>query len=238
MSRVSGPPLILIVEDDPKTSALLKVYLEREGYQTRSAADGAQAVEIAQHHAPALIVLDLMIPKLDGLEVCRRIRQTSEVPILMLTARVEEVDKLVGLSIGADDYVTKPFSPREVIARVKAILRRTAPKAPGTTPKILAAGDLVVDESKARVTVKGKPVALTAIELRLLVTLMRSPGTVLSRAHLLDALYTQDAVHVLDRTVDVHIGRLRDKIEPAPSQPTYVLTIRGLGYKFRDEDDA
>ncbi len=238
MSRVSGPPLILIVEDDPKTSALLKVYLDREGYQTRSAADGAQAVEIAQRHAPALIVLDLMIPKLDGLEVCRRIRQTSEVPILMLTARVEEVDKLVGLSIGADDYVTKPFSPREVVARVKAILRRTTPKAPETTPKILAAGDLVVDEAKAKVTLKGKTVSLTAIELRLLVTLMRSPGVVLSRAHLLDSLYTQDAVHVLDRTVDVHIGRLRDKIEPLPSQPTYVLTIRGLGYKFRDEDAA
>lgn len=238
MSRVSGPPLILIVEDDPKTSALLKVYLEREGYQTRSAADGALAVEMAQRHAPALIVLDLMIPKLDGLEVCRRIRQASEVPILMLTARVEEIDKLVGLSIGADDYVTKPFSPREVVARVKAILRRAAPKSPVTTSKILTAGDLIVDEAKAKVTLKGKPVALTAIELRLLVRLMRSPGTVFSRAQLLDALYTQDSVHVLDRTVDVHIGRLRDKIEPAPSQPAYLLTIRGLGYKFRDEDDA
>lgn len=238
MSRVSGLPLILIVEDDPKTSALLKVYLEREGYQTRTAADGAQAVELAQRHAPALIVLDLMIPKLDGLEVCRRIRQASEVPILMLTARVEEVDKLVGLSIGADDYVTKPFSPREVVARVKAILRRTAPKAPETTPKILAAGNMVVDEAKAKVTLKGKLIALTAIELRLLVTLMRSPGTVFSRGQLLDALYAQDAVHVLDRTVDVHIGRLRDKIEPAPSHPIYVLTVRSLGYKFRDEDDA
>jgi len=238
MSRVSGPPLILIVEDDPKTSALLKVYLEREGYQTRTAADGAQAVELAQRHTPALIVLDLMIPKLDGLEVCRRIRRVSEVPILMLTARVEEVDKLVGLSIGADDYVTKPFSPREVVARVKAILRRAAPKPEGAVSKPLASGDLLVDESKAKVTLKGKAVSLTAIELRLLARLMRSPGVVFSRAQLLDALYTQDAVHVLDRTVDVHIGRLRDKIEPAPSQPTYVLTVRGLGYKFRDEDDA
>lgn len=234
---MNATPLILIVEDDPKTSALLKVYLERDGYQTRSAADGALAVELAQRHAPALIVLDLMIPKLDGLEVCRRIRQTSDVPILMLTARVEELDKLVGLSIGADDYVTKPFSPREVVARVKAILRRTAPKAPETAPKVLTAGDLIVDEAKAKVTLKGKPVSLTAIELRLLVRLMRSPGTVFSRGQLLDALYTQDAVHVLDRTVDVHIGRLRDKIEAAPSQPRYVLTVRGIGYKFREEDD-
>lgn len=233
---MSTPPLVLIVEDDPKTANLLKVYLEREGFQTRAAADGAQAVDIAQRHAPALIVLDLMIPKLDGLEVCRRIRQSSEVPILMLTARVDEVDKLVGLSIGADDYVTKPFSPREVVARVKAILRRTAPKPDGQAAKALASGDLVVDETKAKVTLKGKPVALTAIELRLLVKLMRSPGTVFSRNQLLDAIYTQDTVHVLDRTVDVHIGRLRDKIEPTPSQPIYVLTVRGLGYKFRDED--
>jgi DNA-binding response OmpR family regulator len=230
--------LVLIVEDDPKTANLLKVYLEREGYQTRSAADGAHAVEIAQRHSPALIVLDLMIPKLDGLEVCRRIRQTSDVPILMLTARVDEVDKLVGLSIGADDYVTKPFSPREVVARVKAILRRTAHKPESAGPKILASGDLVVDEAKAKITLNGKPVSLTAIELRLLVKLMRSPGSVFSRSQLLDAIYTQDTVHVLDRTVDVHIGRLRDKIEPAPAQPTYVLTVRGLGYKFRDEDDA
>ncbi|MFZ5863908.1 MAG: response regulator [Nitrospirota bacterium] len=233
---MSAAPLILVVEDDPKTSNLLKVYLEREGYHTRSATDGAQAVEIAQRHAPALIILDLMIPKLDGLEVCRRIRQTSDVPILMLTARVEEVDKLVGLSIGADDYVTKPFSPREVVARVKAILRRTAHKLASAGAKPLSSGDLVLDETKAKVTVKGKPVSLTAIELRLLARLMRAPGTVFSRSQLLDALYTQDGVHVLDRTVDVHIGRLRDKIEPVPSQPVYVLTVRGLGYKFRDED--
>jgi DNA-binding response OmpR family regulator len=233
---VSSNPLVLIVEDDAKTAHLLKVYLEREGYQTRAAADGAQAVDIAQRHHPALIILDLMIPKLDGLEVCRRIRQASDTPILMLTARVEEVDKLVGLSIGADDYVTKPFSPREVVARVKAILRRAAPKPEGASAKVLASGDLSVDEAKAKVTLKGKSVPLTAIELRLLVRLMRSPGNVFSRAQLLDALYTQDTVHVLDRTVDVHIGRLRDKIEPTPSQPTYVLTVRGLGYKFRDED--
>jgi DNA-binding response OmpR family regulator len=233
---MSATPLILIVEDDPKTSNLLKVYLEREGFQTRAAADGAQAVDLAQRHSPALIVLDLMIPKLDGLEVCRRIRQTSDVPILMLTARVEEVDKLVGLSLGADDYVTKPFSPREVVARVKAILRRTAPKADGRAAKALTSEDLVVDEAKAKVTLKGKPIALTAIELRLLVKLMRSPGTVFSRNQLLDALYAQDTVHVLDRTVDVHVGRLRDKIEPSPSQPTYVLTVRGLGYKFRDDE--
>ena len=233
---MSTPPLILIVEDDPKTSNLLKVYLEREGFQTRAAGDGAQAVDIAQRHPPALIVLDLMIPQLDGLEVCRRLRQSSEVPILMLTARVDEVDKLVGLSIGADDYVTKPFSPREVVARVKAILRRAAPKEDGKAPKVLVSGDLVVDEAKAKVTLKGKPVVLTAIELRLLVRLMRSPGTVFSRSQLLDAIYTHDTVHVLDRTVDVHIGRLRDKIESSPSQPIYVLTVRGLGYKFRDQD--
>ncbi len=231
-------PLVLIVEDDLKTANLLKVYLEREGYQTRAAADGAQAVDIAQRLSPALVVLDLMIPKLDGLEVCRRIRQISEVPILMLTARVEEVDKLVGLSVGADDYVTKPFSPREVVARVKAILRRAAPKPDGGTQKVMVSGDLVVEESKARVTLKGRPVQLTAIELRLLVKLMRSPGTVFSRGQLLDSIYTQDTVHVLDRTVDVHVGRLRDKIEPTPAQPTYVLTVRGLGYKFRDKDEA
>lgn len=237
MTRVQTGPLILVVEDDPKTSALLTVYLEREGYQSRSAADGLSAIELAQRHHPALVVLDLMIPKLDGIEVCRRIRQTSDVPILMLTARVDEVDKLVGLSIGADDYVTKPFSPREVVARVKAILRRTSVKAPAGAP-VLTSRDVTVDQDKAKVTVKGKVVVLTAIEFRLLVRLMNSPGTVFSRAQLLDALYTQDAVHVLDRTVDVHIGRLRDKIEPIPSQPTYILTVRGLGYKFRDEDDG
>lgn len=222
--------LILIAEDDRKTASLLALYLGRAGYRTVEAFDGEGALALARELEPSLIVLDLMLPRLDGWEVCRRIRAFSDVPILILTARDEESERVAGLSLGADDYVVKPFSPREVVARVEAILRRTR-AAPPTHH-----GDLVVERDKKRVLVSGEPVSLTPSEFKLLDILVRHPGTVFSREELLNHLYPRgDAV--VDRVVDVHIGKLRQKIEPNPAAPRYILTVRGFGYRFADRED-
>ncbi|MCZ6876008.1 MAG: response regulator transcription factor [bacterium] len=225
---------ILIVEDDQKTAALVALYLEREGFLTVHAADGQQALDFAEKHAPMFVVLDLMLPKVDGWEICQRIRQRSDVPILILTAREEEMDRVHGLSIGADDYVVKPFSPRELVARVKAIIRRTHPEA--IRPKaVLSLHGLVLDQEKYRVTVQNIAVSLTPLEFKLLQALMTSPGRVLSRGELLQFLYPGGEA-VIDRVIDVHIGKLRQKIEPDPSTPFFILTVRGMGYRFADRD--
>ena len=224
---------ILIVEDDKKTASLIKLYLEREGFQTVIASDGQQALELAEQHRPVFVILDLMLPVLDGWEVCRRLRQSFDVPILILTARGEEVDRVSGLTLGADDYVVKPFSPRELVARVKAILRRGRLEAPGQE-KVLSFEELILDIEKHKVTLEGRPVLLTPHEFKLLQTLMAAPGKVFAREELLDRLYSRNEATVIDRVVDVHIGKLRQKIEKDPSNPRYILTVRGIGYQFAE----
>jgi DNA-binding response OmpR family regulator len=232
-SKDSNP--ILIVEDDRKTASLVALYLEREGFKTVVACDGHQALELARRHNPVFVVLDLMLPKMDGWEVCRTIRRSSDVPILILTAREEEMDRILGLSLGADDYVVKPFSPRELVARVKAILRRTRSESRDQR-NLLSFGDLVLDLQKRRVTLDNRPISLTRFEYNLLATLMAAPGKIFSREELLTCLYpTGEAV--IDRVIDVHIGKLRQKIEDNLSNPQYILTVRGLGYCFADKRD-
>jgi DNA-binding response OmpR family regulator len=221
---------VLVVDDDHKLISLVRMYLEREGYPVLAAYDGPQALEMFDRHKPGFVILDLMLPKIDGVTLCRRIRETSAVPILMLTAKVEEVDKLVGLSVGADDYVTKPFSPRELVARVRAILRRSAPVM--LPPPRLARGGLVMDLERHEVSVEGREVRLTPIEYKLLQALMEFPGRVFTRDQLLAHVYAFDEAVVVDRTVDVHIGKLREKLGDDPSRPLYIQTVRGVGYKL------
>ncbi len=228
---------ILVVEDDKKTASLIRLYLEREGFQTVIAYDGQQALELAEQHRPIFVILDLMLPVLDGWEVCRRIRQSSDVPILMLTARGEEVDRVSGLTLGADDYVVKPFSPRELVARVKAILRRGRTEAPGQE-KVLSFDALTLDLKKHKVTLEGRSVLLTPHEFKLLETLMADPGRVYAREELLARLYPRKEATVIDRVVDVHIGKLRQKIEKDPSNPRYILTVRGIGYQFAERTSS
>jgi len=222
---------VLIVEDDKNTANLVALYLQREGFETIIAHDGRHAIELARQHKPIFVILDLMLPLLDGWEVCRQLRQSSDVPILILSAREEEVDRVSGLTLGADDYVVKPFSPRELVARVKAILRRGRMESV-KDQKVYTCEGLVLDAEKYKVTINGKRVTLTPHEFSLLRTLMSSPGKVYTRDQLLDHLYPKQDANVIDRVVDVHVGKLRQKIEKEPSNPRYILTVRGVGYQF------
>jgi DNA-binding response OmpR family regulator len=233
-AAVQGP--ILIVEDDEKTASLVELYLQREGFQTVVAHDGQRALEIVQRHNPIFIILDLMLPVLDGWEVCRELRRSSDVPILMLTARGEEVDLISGLTLGADDYMVKPFSPRELVARVKAVLRRGRLKA-SEDKTVLSHRTLVLDLEKRKVNLKGRPVQLTPHEYRILQALMAAPGRVFTRDELLEHLYPGGEA-VIDRVIDVHIGKVRQKIEDDPSRPRFILTVRGIGYQFEEGDDS
>ena len=226
---------ILIVDDDPQIASLIAKSLENEGFPTLCGADGEEALLLAGQHAPALIILDIMLPKLDGIEVCRQIRRQSDTPILMLTVKNEEFDKILGLSIGADDYLTKPFSPRELTARVKAILRRSLPKATGS-PRRLRNGDLEIDFEKRKVTIGGKEITLTVYEYKILQTVASSPGMVFTREQLIQKIYSYEDVSVVDRVIDVHVANLRAKIEQDSSKPRYVLTVRGIGYKFSESE--
>lgn len=227
-------PLILLAEDDLKTSNLLTVYLEREGYQTIAAYDGQQAIDQHRRRCPDFVVLDVMLPLKDGWEVCREIRQHSEVPVLFLTARDDETDRLLGLGLGADDYVLKPFSPREVVARIKGILRRTrAVNVYDSASDVLTHGALILDATKRRVSLDGESVELTPIEYTLLLTLMSTPGRVFQRDEIISRLYPHGEL-VVDRVVDVHVGKLRQKIEVDPADPKYIITVRGTGYRFAD----
>ena len=194
-----------------------------------SAADGREALDAATRIRPSLIILDLMLPHMDGVEVCRRLRAASDVPILMLTARVDELDKLLGLSLGADDYVTKPFSPREVVARVKTILRRTARERPF---RVLQRGSLEMDLDRHRVTVGGVEVDLTPVEFRLLQTLLESPERAFTRDQLLNHIYAHHEAAVVDRAIDVHVGKVRQKLGDDPDHPRFIATVRGVGYKL------
>jgi DNA-binding response OmpR family regulator len=227
---------ILVVDDDRKMVDLIRLYLEKDEYQVMVAYDGKQALEIARRFHPALVILDLMLPKVDGLEVCRLLRAESRLPIIMLTARTTEEDKLTGLDLGADDYVVKPFSPRELMARVRAVLRRTADDSQAG-PSLLKSGDLEVDFLSRQVTLLDKDIHLTPKEFRLLEILIRQPGRVFSRLDLLEDAFGYDYAG-LERTVDVHIMNLRKKIEPDPEYPRYVQTVYGIGYRFAEPIDA
>ncbi len=231
--RPTDKKTILVVEDDPKTAALVALYLEREGFRTQVARDGSEALSLAERHRPVLVILDLMLPRIDGWEVFRRLRRRSEVPVIMLTARGEEVDRVAGLTLGADDYVVKPFSPRELVARVQTVLRRTAPHRT-EAEHLHVHEDLVLDTDKRRLTLAGETVPITPHEYALLRALMERPGRVFTRDELLDRLYPMGEAVVIGRVVDVHIGKLRQKIEPDPSKPRRIITVRGLGYRFAD----
>jgi DNA-binding response OmpR family regulator len=222
---------VLLVDDDAKIRDLLRLYIEREGHRTLAAADGEMAVATALRSRPDLVVLDVMLPGLDGFEVCRRIREESDVPILLLTARSGDSDKVVGLDLGADDYVVKPFSPRELMARVRALLRRRRPDRAEDEP-ILVAGDLEVDPNAVEARLGGEPLDLTPFEFRLLSGLMRRPGRVFSRDDLIDAIHGDDDPGIIDRTIDVHLGRLRRKLRDDATDPRYIATVRTVGYKF------
>lgn len=217
---------ILIVEDDPKTAASVDMYLRHDGFRTDVARSGPEALDRARAGKPDLIVLDLMLPGLGGLEVCKALRAESAVPIIMLTARSTEDDKLLGLELGADDYITKPFSPRELVARVRVVLRRSEPP----EHKIVA-GDVVLDPASRELVVRGEPIALTAAEFRLVETLMRAPGRVFTRDELMQRAFGE-SYDRLDRTIDVHIKNVRKKIEIDRARPTRIVTVFGLGYKF------
>jgi len=221
---------ILVVDDDVKTVELVKLYLNRDGYQVFTAYDGLEALRLARESHPDLIVLDLMLPGLDGLEVCRTLRDESDVPIIMLTARTTDQDRLTGLDLGADDYVTKPFSPRELAARVRAVLRRL----PGERgPVEVKRGELVLNFLKQEASLAGKPLNLTPVEFKLLGVLIKEPGRVFGRAQLIEKALGYD-FEGFDRTIDVHIRNLRRKLEPDPNHPRYIKTVYGAGYKLSE----
>jgi two-component system alkaline phosphatase synthesis response regulator PhoP len=223
---------ILIVEDEIELARVLRDYLEKAGFRVLTATNGAAAVAAFRHTPADLVILDLNLPGMDGLDVARELRRGSSVPIIMATARVEESDRLVGLELGADDYVIKPYSPREVVARVRAVLRRA--QAQPETPEVLRARDVEIDRARHRVTVAGRSVDLTPMEFGLLAALLAQPGRVFSRAQLLEA--TQGtAFEGYERTIDAHIKNLRSKLEPDPRKPRYVLTVFGIGYRFAEE---
>jgi phosphate regulon transcriptional regulator PhoB len=227
---------VLIVEDEKDIIRMLEYNLKKESFRTVSSRNGEDALGLARKERPDLIILDLMLPGMDGLEVCKALkkdRDTSHIPIIMLTAKAQESDKIVGLELGADDYVTKPFSPRELIARIKAVLRRLKEKK--EAPEVLKIDDLTIDSSKIKVYVKGKPVDLTAKEFELLKALVMARGRVLSRDYLLDTVWGLDqAMEVETRTVDVHIRTLRKKLK---SVADHVVTVKNYGYRFQVEDE-
>ncbi len=224
---------ILLVDDEDSIQTLLTYPLERDGYRVLQARDGEEALRLFRERDVDLVVLDLMLPKVDGLEVCRRLRAESTVPIVMLTARDDELDTVLGLELGADDYITKPFSIREFRSRVKALLRRAATPPPGARHEVIDDGEVRIDLPRRSVTVRGQPVQLTFVEFELLALLAANPGVVFTRRQLLERL-RGGADYREPRTIDVHVRHLREKIERVPAQPELVLTVRGVGYRYRD----
>ena len=231
METEVNPP-ILVVDDDPKIVSLVKTYLEREGFRVATAGDGKAALEALRSSPPLLLVLDLMLPELDGLALLRIVRERSDLPVIMLSAKGSVADRVYGIHEGADDYLAKPFSPAELVVRVKAVLRRAAGR--GSRPpddETMVQGDLEIDLGRLEVKRGGRLIPLTPAEFRLLSALVRAQGRVLTRQALLDALYGEARGEALDRTIDVHIGRLRDKLGEAADDPRYVATVRGVGYR-------
>jgi DNA-binding response OmpR family regulator len=234
------PARILLVDDEQSVQALLSYPLRKEGYDVVQATDGRQALERFDEQPFDLVVLDLMLPKIDGLEVCRRLRTRSSVPIIMLTAKSEEIDKVVGLELGADDYITKPFSMREFASRIKAALRRaemSRPTETGPDEAPLEIGELRIDFPKRTVRARGEDVQLTYVEFEILSALARSAGRVFTRDMLLQRMWG-DSAYRDPRTIDVHIRHLREKIERDPKDPEYLFTVRGVGYRFRDTAES
>jgi len=227
---------ILVVDDDPRTIEVIRLRLECDGFRVLAAANGQLALDAIRVEQPDLVVLDLMMPVLDGLDVCHILRTEtgSNVPIIMVTARSTEEDKLTGLESGADDYLTKPFSPRELSARISAVLRRTAPT-DAERPSIIRHGDLVVDLRRFNATLRGEPVSLTPTEFSILAALISEPERAFTRLQLLTRVFGY-SYEGMERTVDVHITNLRRKLEPSPSQPTYILTVYGVGYRFAERE--
>jgi len=222
---------ILVVDDEPRIAEIARDYLQRAGYSVTVAGNGTDALAIARTRHPDLIVLDLGLPHVDGLDVTRALRKQSNVPIIMLTARVEESDKLVGLELGADDYITKPFSPRELVARVRAVFRRV--DAVSDRADVIRAGGVTLDRPRMRAEVGGRRLELTPTEFELLATLARQPGRIFTRAQLLDAVGGLEA-DSFERAIDAHVKNLRRKLEPDPRSPRYVLTVYGVGYRFAE----
>lgn len=233
--RPTGDPVqtVLIVDDEPRIAEIAGDYLRHAGFEVLTAATGTSGLEAARVRRPALVVLDLRLPDMDGIQVARELRRSSDVPIVMLTARAEESDRLIGLDAGADDYVVKPFSPRELVARVRAVLRRTG----GKTPDVLRIGDLALDTTRLTVERGRERLELTATEFQLLATLASHPGRLFTRAQLLDAIRGSDA-EAFDRAIDAHIKNIRRKIERDPRNPRYVLTVYGVGYKAADREEG
>jgi DNA-binding response OmpR family regulator len=223
---------ILVVEDEPQIAALVRDYLVQGGFEPILAHDGEAGLREAKSRKPDLVILDLGLPKRDGIDVIRELRKTSNVPVVVLTARGEESDRILGLELGTDDYVVKPFSPRELVARVRAVLRRVDSR--GAETEVIRAGDLEVDLRRLRATIDGRAVELTAMELQLLAQLAREPGRVFTRGQLLDALHGI-AFESFERAIDAHIKNIRKKIEPEPSKPRYIQTVYGVGYRFADQ---
>ncbi len=231
------PQRILVVDDEPHIVELVRYNLQQEGYEVLAAGDGETALSKSASERPDLIILDLMLPGVDGLEVCRRLRRESAVPIIMLTARGGEVERVVGLDLGADDYVIKPFSPRELVARVRAVLRRHVREVAPPTARPLCVGPLRLDAGTQDVMLAGRRVDLTAREFELLRLFMRHPNRVFTRDFLLEHLWGHD-FYGSTRTVDMHVSRLREKIEDDPGEPRFIVTVRGVGYKLRAVEEA
>lgn len=228
-------PKILIVDDETRLRVLLHDYLVQEGFRVLLADDGVQALNLIQDEQPDLIVLDLMLPGLDGLDVCRRLRTFSDAYVLMLTAKTEEMDRVIGLEVGADDYLTKPFSPRELVARIRAMLRRPRRGSAATSiQQTLRAGPLVIDHARHEVTLEGVPVGLTNLEYDLLTTLASAPGRTFTRAQLINRVWGADFFSD-DHVLDVHIANLRRKLGEDSAQPRFIITVRGIGYRFGDQ---
>jgi two-component system, OmpR family, alkaline phosphatase synthesis response regulator PhoP len=225
---------ILVVDDEPKIADLARDYLEHAGFAVRVAGNGETALQVVRRDRPDLIVLDLGLPGLDGLDVTRAIRRDSNVPVIMLTARDDELDKLLGLELGADDYLTKPFSPRELVARVRAVLRRVDTVTTAGADEVIHAGALTIDLPRMRVDLAGRAVDLTPTEFALLVALARQPGRIFTRSQLLDAVHGV-AFESYERAIDTHIKNIRRKLEPDPGRPVHVLTVYGVGYRFADD---
>jgi DNA-binding response OmpR family regulator len=226
-------PKILVVDDELDIVKVVRAYLEQSGFRVITASDGEHALAVFRHEKPDLIVLDLSLPKIDGLDVCRAVRREGNTPIIMLTARVEETDRLIGLEIGADDYVVKPFSPREVVARVRTVLRRSAPPIVDQ-PASITLGGLVIDPVKHEVHLANRLIDLTPMEFSLLHIMAAQPGRAFSRMDLLEAAQGE-AYEGYERSIDVHIKNLRQKLGDAPRDPTYILTVYGIGYKFNED---
>lgn len=229
------PKKILVIDDEPQIVKVLKAYLEKAGYQVVTAADGNAALAVFQREKPDFMILDLNLPGVDGLDICKAVRRDSDIPILMLTARVEEADRLIGLELGADDYVVKPFSPREVVIRVRTILRRTTTVP--TTSDIIQAGNLVIDLKLHTVRLAGRSIELTPTEFEILVVMAKQPKRVFSRLQIMEQAQG-NAFEGYERTIDAHIKNIRLKLEPNPKKPIYILTVFGLGYKLEAGPDA